>query len=92
MRVPPRANHTHEVTAARDGRVASIDNRLLSRTAKLAGAPEARAAGLELHVHLGELVERGQPLFIVHAENPGELAYALDYVATRPEIVGIAPS
>ncbi len=89
MRVPPRARYTHGITAAHPGRVTSIDNRMLSRTAKLAGAPEAKAAGVELHVRLLDLVERGQPLFTVHAENPGELAYALDYVAARPAIVGV---
>ena len=92
MRVPPRAKYTHEITATHNGRVEAIDNRLLSRAAKLAGAPEAKAAGLELHVQLDKLVERGQPLFTVHADNPGELAYALDYVAIRPDIVEITPS
>ena len=92
MRVPPRAKYTHEITATHNGRVEAIDNRLLSRAAKLAGAPEAKAAGLELHVQIDKLVERGQPLFTVHADNPGELAYALDYVAIRPDIVEITPS
>jgi len=89
MRVPPRAPYTRPVAATRIGRVTAIDNRLLARTAKLAGAPDAKAAGLELHVRLGDLVEIGQPLFTVHAEYPGDLAYALDYVALKPDIVEI---
>jgi thymidine phosphorylase len=55
--------------------------------AKLAGAPRAPAAGLKLHTPLGLTVEKGQPLFTVHAETPGELAYALNYVALQPGIV-----
>jgi thymidine phosphorylase len=54
--------------------------------AKLAGAPDAKAAGLEVHVRVGEMIEAGQPLYTVHAEAPGELAYALDYAAGNATI------
>lgn len=89
LRVPPVAAHSHAVTAAQRGRVTAIDNRRLSRVAKLAGAPRALAAGLELHTPLGTAVEHGQPLFTVHAEAPGELAYALDYVAAQPGLLRV---
>ena len=89
MRTPPIAQHTRTIHASRDGRVALIDNRRLARIAKLAGAPTSPAAGLELHTPVGTAVERGQPLFTVHAEAPGELAYALNYVAERPDIIRI---
>jgi thymidine phosphorylase len=89
MRMPPRAAHTQAVTATRAGKVTLIDNRRLARIAKLAGAPTSPAAGLELHTPVGAVVERGQPLFTVHAEAPGELAYALDYVAAKPQTVHI---
>ena len=89
LRMPPVAAHTRAVTSARRGRVTAIDNRRLARVAKLAGAPRAPAAGLDLHVPLGTEVEAGQPLFTVHAEAPGELAYALDYVAAQPGIVRV---
>lgn len=61
--------------------IAQIDNRLISRIAKLAGAPRAQAAGIDLHVRVGQHVERDQPLMTVHAESPGELAYAMAYHA-----------
>jgi thymidine phosphorylase len=87
MREPPRAAHTRPVTAARAGRVARIDNRKLARVAKLAGAPHDRAAGLDLHVRVGATVARGEPLFTLHAETPGELAYALSYVRAHADVV-----
>jgi thymidine phosphorylase len=89
MRVPPQAAHTHVVPAYAAGRVTGIDNRRLARAAKLAGAPQAPAAGLYLHAPLGSRVERGQPLFTMHAETPGELAYALAYLYSQPPIVEI---
>jgi thymidine phosphorylase len=59
--------------------VQAIDNRVLARIAKLAGAPQSKAAGVDLHVKLGDCVVTGQPLFTIHAEAPGELSYALAY-------------
>ena len=43
-------------------------------------------AGLELHVKLGDRVDRGQPLFTMHADAPGELEYALQYLASHPAV------
>jgi thymidine phosphorylase len=91
-REPPRAPHTATIAAARSGTVATIDNRLLSRLAKLAGAPRSPAAGLELQVHLGDRVEKDTPLMTVHADTPGELQYALDYHAQHGRIIEIAES
>ncbi len=90
IRIPPVAPHRHPVAAGQAGRVAAIDNRRLANVAKLAGAPESKAAGVEMAVRLGDRVAPGQPLYAVHAETPGELAYALDYVAAAGEIVRIA--
>jgi thymidine phosphorylase len=87
--LPPPASHRREVRALHAGRVRSIDNRDLARVAKLAGAPEARAAGIDLHTPVGAVVDRDQPLFTVHAETPGELAYALDYLGRRPPVVAV---
>jgi thymidine phosphorylase len=89
MRTPAVATRTAPVVARRPGRVASVDCRRLARVAKLAGAPAAATAGLELHVKVGDRVAAGQPLFTLHAESGGEMAYAMDYVAGEPDIYSI---
>lgn len=89
LRTPPRAPCQQEVLATDAGCVAFIDNRRLATAAKLAGAPQAPAAGLVLHVRLGERVAKGQPLFTLHAQTPGELAYAAVYVADHPGLVAV---
>ena len=58
--------------------------------AKLAGAPAVAAAGIDLHVHLGDVVSQGQPLFTIHADSPGELSYAREYLEAQSGIVEIA--
>lgn len=90
MREPPLATYRQPITAGRAGRVSVIDNRRLATIAKLAGAPEARAAGVELHVRVGDRIERNDELVTIHAETPGELSYALDYVAREPGIFEVA--
>lgn len=87
LRVPPVAPYQHPVVALRDGYVISIDNRILSRLAKLAGAPAAPAAGMLLAVRVGQWVHRGDVLFTLHAEAPGELAYALDYHQMHTDVI-----
>ena len=86
LREPPDPIHHRPVTAAKPGRVTSIDNRRLAMVAKLAGAPGAKAAGVEMHVRLGFEVDKGKPLYTVHAETPGELAYAFNYVEANEDI------
>jgi len=89
MRELKFAAHTHDVVSHCSGRVRAIDNRLLSRAAKLAGAPHAAAAGALLHVRIGDAVHAGEPLFSLHADTRGEIAYALDFVDRHPDIVAI---
>ncbi len=91
MRTPPEAGQRHPLPAPAKGRVSSIDNRKIARLAKLAGAPEAKAAGVEMHVRLGDIVAAGQPVCTLHAETSGELDYALDYAAATNDIVSIEP-
>ena len=90
LRSLPMAAHLHTVESPATGRVSRIDNRLLARAAKLAGAPTAAAAGIDVHARLGDQVEAGQPLFTLHAQAPGELAYALQFVRSRPPIFQIS--
>ena len=86
---PPSAAHRHTVVSHGPGRLLTIDNRRLARAAKLAGAPRARSAGLELHARVGEPIRTGQPLFTLHAEAPGELAYARAYVDANPDLIAV---
>ena len=68
-----------------------IDNRKVARLAKLAGAPDAPAAGMVLHVGLGDEIIAGQPLLTLHAQSQGEMAYALTYAAANRDMLTIVP-
>jgi thymidine phosphorylase len=90
MQEPPTSPLTRVVPATRDGMVAGIDNRRLARLAKLAGAPRAPTAGVELHTRLGASIEQGDPLLTIHAETPGELDYARAYLSANPQVIDLA--
>ena len=89
MRTPPTSRHRSPLAAERPGHVNAVDNRKIAKLAKLAGAPDDKAAGVEIQVRLGDVVSAGQPVCTVHADSPGELAYALDYAAANPGIFTI---
>lgn len=87
FRRPGTAAFQHVIQCERAGRIASVDNRRLARLAKLAGAPRSPAAGVELHVNIGDPVEAGQPLITLHGESVGELEYALDYFRMNTDLI-----
>lgn len=87
MRTPAIALHRKEVRAAASGSVTKIDNRRIAKVAKLAGAPDAKTAGIELHVRLGDEVDNSQPLYTIHAETPGELTYAMEFAGANDDVV-----
>lgn len=91
LREPPHASYTRSILAPVEGRLTAINNRLIARAAKLAGAPQAPAAGIEMHVRLGQSLARGEPMYTVHAETTGELSYALGFVESRQGMVTIEP-
>ncbi len=75
----PTANYSHTVKADQGIYITDIDCRRLARLAKLAGAPFSPTAGLRLHVAVGDVVKKSQPLFTLYSDSEGEKEYALDY-------------
>ena len=81
-RDPPLAALTHEVTSTAAGVVTAIDCERLSRIARLAGAPNAAGAGVDLLRKIGDPVACGEPLYRIYADTMAELQFARE-VATR---------
>jgi thymidine phosphorylase len=89
FREPSTAALQDVVSATMSGRVSAINNRLVAKIAKLAGAPAAKAAGVEIHVKVGSAVTKGEPLVTVHAESPGEMEYALAFARANAQAIEI---
>jgi AMP phosphorylase len=73
----PAARHTHTVVAEVDGRVYHIDNRMISKIARAAGAPNDKVAGVKLLCERGDKVRKGDPLFEIHSDSETKLDFAI---------------
>lgn len=91
MKTLPDARYGHQELAPVTGRLTAIDNRQLARLAKLAGAPTAPAAGLRLHVRVGDRLQAGDALFTLFTDTPGERDYALAFYHERPSPFMFSP-
>ena len=65
-----------EIGADKTGYVIGIDNFQLARIARLAGAPMDALAGVDLLKKLGDPVEKGEPLYRIHAEFNADFVFA----------------
>ncbi|KTD20443.1 thymidine/pyrimidine-nucleoside phosphorylase [Legionella lansingensis] len=83
---PPTADYTYDIVANQAGRIEFINNRELSLIAKLAGAPQHPAAGVEFLVQKNSDVQKNQPIYRIHAETKGELDYAVPYAKSVPVV------
>jgi len=73
----PEAKHKHAVKAEHDGRVYHIDNKMISKIARAAGAPMDKEAGVLLKCERGDKVRKGDTLFEIHSNSEGNLSFAI---------------
>jgi len=73
----PLGKLTRDIPAPADGVVSAIDNLHMARIARFAGAPMDKGAGVDLFKKLGDPVEKGEPLYRLHAEFPADYKFAL---------------
>lgn len=86
MREPRLAPFAETITADHAGHVRSLDGAHVRRVAASAGAMQGAGAGVMLHTRIGERVDRGQPLFTVHAANQTCLATVVGDLRRAPLI------
>lgn len=86
---PKFAKYKIDIKSEIAGTVTEIDNRILAKIAKLAGAPYYSSAGIYFHSPIGTKIIKGQTLYTIYAEAEGELQYTVDYLKTANNIVRI---
>jgi pyrimidine-nucleoside phosphorylase len=92
----PRAKHTVPLAASRSGHVTEVDAMAVALAALRLGAGRARAedsidhaVGFSALVKVGQRIERGEPLGVIHANTEASLAEAKDMLA-KAIVVGDA--
>jgi pyrimidine-nucleoside phosphorylase len=83
----PRAEYVEAVKAPRNGYLAQVQARTVGEASVVLGAGRARksdpidhAVGFVIHHKVGDRVEKGEPLFTVHANRAEKLAEAREAV------------
>ncbi len=71
---------TYDVKSKKAGKITYINNKLISRYARLAGAPVNLGAGVFIHKKIGDTVKPGTPLFTIYCENSERLRNTLEYI------------
>jgi pyrimidine-nucleoside phosphorylase len=88
----PKAKWIETVLAGRSGHLAAINARMVGETAVDLGAgrlkkgdPIDHAVGIIIHHKVGEYVEKGEPLFTIHANDRGRLERAKERLIAAHE-------
>ncbi len=89
LKEPELGKYRYEIKAERSGTVFKIDNRRFAKIAKLAGAPDDKTSGVDFLTPIGTKVEKGETLYVIHAQSKGELEYALEYHHSQKDILTI---
>lgn len=71
---------TLDIYAKKACNIRNINNKNISKLARIAGAPKDRAAGVYLHVHVGSKVKKGNVLFTVYAEHRRKLDFVKEFL------------
>ena len=78
----------YDVKSNKNGIITKIDNRIISRIARIAGAPLDKGAGIYLHKHVRSNVKKNDKLFTIYSESGQKLNFAKESVKnTNPLIV-----
>jgi AMP phosphorylase len=74
-------SYTHTMTSDVPGSIFHVDNKTMSKIARIAGAPRDKGAGVVLHRQRGDRVEVGDKLFTIYAESEANLDFAIKALA-----------
>ncbi len=78
--MPSLGSMTYDVKAERGGTVSAIDNYVMNRIARLAGAPLDKGAGIYLYKKVGDRVEEGDALYRLYSQFEADFNFAKDFI------------
>jgi AMP phosphorylase len=81
--------YTYEIQSDVKGNVKFIDNKLIARVARAAGAPKDKESGVYLHMKVGDVVKKGDTLFTIYSKTETKLTDSINLAEkTKPVTVG----
>lgn len=83
----PLGRFEYDIISKRNGRVKSINNLLISKLARLAGAPQNKGAGVFLYRHIGDKIIKGKRLLTVYAGSKNKIDYVEQWLEDMDDII-----
>ncbi|MBT4538817.1 AMP phosphorylase [Candidatus Woesearchaeota archaeon] len=77
---PVLGEHRFQVRAGKSGKIIAINNEIISKVARVAGAPEDKGAGLYLERKVGSKVKKCEVLYTIYAVNNLKLDLAKEFL------------
>ncbi len=75
---PKLGEFRYSVKCNKIGRVKEIDNEIIAKVARIAGAPHDKGSGLFINKKVHDLVKKGDLLYTIYAENKFKLDLAVE--------------
>ena len=72
--------YTYHVKAGKIGRIKEIDNDVIAKIARIAGAPHDKGAGLYLYKKVNEIVRSTDIIYTIYAKSEFKLGLAADFI------------
>ena len=77
---PELGQHRYPVHSSKSGKIMEIDNDVIAKVARIAGAPTDKGAGLYLTKKIHDPVKKGDLLYTIYAMNEFKLNLAKDFL------------
>jgi len=74
-----KAKYSHNITSLKSGTVKEIENKSIAHTARLAGCPIDKSAGVYLYKHVKDRVSKGESIALIYSESRQKLKEAIDF-------------
>ncbi len=81
------AKYSAAFHARQSGSIIAIDNRIVSKAARIAGAPWDKDAGVFLYVKSGTKIKKNQAILEIYSNSETKLTEALEYLETNDVII-----
>lgn len=83
----PYASYFQTIKSPKNGEITFISNKQINKLARMAGAPQDKAAGIYLSVHTGYQVKKNDVLYTVYAESKEKLNFTYKYAKKESGII-----
>lgn len=77
----------HIIRAPKSGTVKAVHNKTINTIGRILGSPIEKTAGLYLHVHKKDSLQKGSPLVTLYSESPARLKEAIAFYTNNNPII-----